>query len=112
MGTERKEVSIPAPIMEQVGKWKKQHGKLFLVETKDADGQKLEFVFRKPDMATMGAVTKFAESNPLESTLMLFKNCLLNDENLHYADDVDVMMSISPHLEKLIEQRESSIKEL
>lgn len=111
MGTDKK---VPAneTIKSRIEAWKKKHGAVYRVTTTDEKTSELDFYLIKPDMIIMSAVLKVADSDPLKSTQILFQNCLLNKENEHYVDDVDVMMSISPHLELLIEQREATIKKL
>lgn len=95
---------------EEIDKLKKQHGRLTLVSTEDAEGNPLHFWFHRPDMKVMGAFTKIGQSDPVQANLLLFRSCLINQENVKYADDVDVMFAIIPHLESMIEKRASEVK--
>jgi hypothetical protein len=90
-----------------ISKWKKQHGELTLV-TVEVDEGELFFWFRKPDMKTISAVTKVAQTDPVASTQALFRNCLLNQNNIHYADDPEVFLAVGPHLEELVKKRKAS----
>lgn len=91
----------------KIEQWKKKHGRVFLMEVND-----LEFYFRKPDMRTISAVTKVAQSDPMQATIIFFSNTLLNKEMMEYKDDVDVMSAIAPQLEKLVENYTVKVKEL
>lgn len=90
-----------------IAKWKKQHGELTLV-TVEVDEGELYLWFRKPDMKTISAVTKVAQTDPVASTQALFRNCLLNQNNIHYADDPEVFLAVGPHLEELVKKRKAS----
>jgi hypothetical protein len=110
-GTSSQENNIGGIREKQLNIWKKQHGKIYLVSAESGDGSEpLHFWFRKPDMSVMGPVLKFADSDPLKSSVIFFQNCLLNKENETYKDDVEVMMSIMPHLNSIVEQRKVSIQ--
>jgi len=95
---------------DEIDKLKKQHGRLTLVSTEDADGNPLHFWFHRPDMKVMGAFTKIGQQDPVQANLLLFRACLLNQENVKYADDVDVMFAIIPHLEAMIDRRSTEVK--
>ena len=94
----------------EIEKMRKQHGTLLLVSTTDAEGLSLYFWFKKPDMKVMGAVTKLAATDPLMSNVVLFKNTLINQENVGHVDDVEVMMAVMPHLETLVKARAAEVR--
>lgn len=95
---------------QQIEKAKKQHGRLMLVETTGLEGEPLAFWFRRPDMKVMGAVTKLMQQDPLQANLVLFRNCLINQDQVKWADDVEVMMAVMPHLEKIVEVRAAEVR--
>jgi len=86
---------------------KKKHGPLTLV-TLEGDTPE-HYWLKKPSMATVKASTKVAESDPMESAMIYFKNCLVKgDEKV--IEDVDRWLSLAPHLENLIETRKATVK--
>lgn len=110
MSTEKEQTLIGGWTTVQIEKAKKQHGRLMLVETTGPDGEALAFWFRRPDMKVMGAVTKLLQSDPLQANLVLFRNCLINQELVKWADDVEVMMAVMPHIERIMEVRAAEVR--
>jgi hypothetical protein len=92
---------------QKIEGWKKTHGKVFLFEVNS-----LHFYFRKPDMKVMSAVNNVAAKSEVKAQQVFFKNCLLNKDMGSYAEDVDIMMSLAPHLEGLIKSYTVKVKEL
>ena len=86
---------------------KKKHGALTLVTL---EGKTQEhFWLKKPTMATVKAATVIAESDPMESAIIYFKNCLvIGDDKV--IEDVDRWLSLAPHLDALIETRSATVK--
>ena len=86
---------------EQIDQLKKKHGPLMLVTIKP-NGKEEHFWFKKPEMVTMKASAAVSQRDPLESTSILFKNCLVEGD-MDAVKNVDKFMSIAPKLESLIE---------
>lgn len=110
MSTEEQQTLTGGWTANQIEKARKQHGRLMLVETTGPEGEQLAFWFRRPDMKVMGAVTKLLQTDPLQANLVLFRNCLINQEQVKWADDVEVMMAVMPHLEKIVEVRAAEVR--
>lgn len=102
-----KEEEILAKMESQVKKWKRLHGRVFLFMVGE-----IPFFFRKPDMKVMSAMSAVSKKDDVKGQEVFFSNCLLNKENIGYKDDVDVMMSLGPHLEGLVETYQVKVKEL
>lgn len=96
------------PTHPQLAAWKKKHGKIRLVVTQDENGEELHFWFRKPDMKVLGIYAKFFDTDPLAAVQIVFKNCLLNQDLVTYADDVEVMLSIAEGVNTMVKKRPSS----
>lgn len=109
MSTE-KETLIGGWTQAEIDKARKQHGRLMLVETTGPDGEELAFWFKRPDMKVMGAVTKLLQQDPLQANLVLFRNCLINQQLAKWAEDVEVMMAVMPHLESIVEVRAAEVR--
>ena len=89
-----------------------KHGKLMpiKVEADEADGLPEQwFWFRKPTMPEMAAMTKFVDSDPLQSGQIMFRSCLVKGD-VTAVDDVDLFTSISPLLSGLIKKRVAKIQ--
>ncbi len=95
----------------EINKLKKKHGALRLITVLENDDETkaIHFWFKKPDMTIMSAVQSLAEKDPIAATQLFFRSCLVHGDK-SYADDVDVFMSIQPHLEALIEEKKVIVK--
>lgn len=92
----------------QIDKLKKKYDKLRLVTLKMKEGDE-HFWFKYPNMQTMSAVAKFAESDPMKSSQIFFSNCLVKgDEDA--VNDTSKFMSISPHIMDMIEKHQTEVK--
>lgn len=88
-----------------INKWKKQYGKLKLVTLENADGVPTYFWFRKPDAKAFSAFVRVAKNDEFAGLQLLFRNCLLNQELVHLADDTEVVISVGEHLSALVKKR-------
>lgn len=92
----------------QIDKLKKKYGKLRLVTLKMEGGDE-HYWFKHPNMQTMSAVAKFAESDPMKSSQIFFSNCLVKgDEGT--VNDVPKFISVSPHIMDMIEKHQTEVK--
>lgn len=89
---------------KEIDDLKKKHGPLTLITVNDQ-----HFWFKKPDMNTLSASAKIALENPMESSMIYFRNCLV-DGNHKAAEDVDTWVAIAPHLNGLIEEQKVEVK--
>lgn len=95
---------------QQIDSLKNKHGKLTLVTVEFEEGKDdKHFWFKKPDSKTMSAVMKIAETDPFRSTQIYFKSCLIKGDAA-CVDDMEVFMNVAPHLERLIEERKTVVK--
>ncbi len=93
---------------DQIEALKKKHGKLTLLTIETEDGDK-HFWFKKPDMATISAVTKTAQRDPIAASQIFFTNCLVHGD-ASAVNNVDEFWALSPYLEKLIEEKTVRVK--
>lgn len=91
----------------EIAALKREHGELIVV-TIEEEG---DWVFKKPDMNTLSASAALAERDPMGSALVYFNNCLVKGDP-SAATNVDLWITIAPHLQKLIEEKKSSVKKL
>lgn len=89
---------------KQINDLKAKHGPLTLVTIEDQ-----HWWFKKPDMNVLSASAKVALENPMESTLIYFRNCLV-DGDPKACENVDLWVSIAPHLNGLIEEQKVEVK--
>lgn len=96
---------------QQIEALKKKHKAkvIHLISVKTEDGEELFFWFKKVDMTTMSAVGSFAETDPIKAAQVMFKNCLISGE-VSYADDVEVFLAISEHLNVLMSKAQSKLE--
>jgi hypothetical protein len=73
--------------------WKKQYGSVHEISV-PLDNEGTEVVvayFKKPDLKTIGAAAKFAETDPIKSGLIMFDNCWLGgDERMKENEECKV----------------------
>ncbi len=98
---------------QQITKLKKQHGAIYLVEVapEEGGGEALQFLFKKPDRATLSAAAKFAVSDPIKSGEIVIKNCLVHGP-AEELDDIGVFQAVSAQFEEVTRARQASIKKL
>lgn len=94
-----------------IARLKKQHGKLTQITTKDENGNDVVFIFKKPDMATMSATAKIAQTDPMQSALVFARNTLVDGDSA-LLEDVDIFSSISESIMSLVETRKVEVKNL
>lgn len=97
---------------EQIDKLTRSHGELLLVsvEPEEEGGEPLHFWFKKPDRKILSAMTAVAQRDPMEGTLVIFRNCLVNKEMEGYSEDMDVFISVAEQLDGLVKKRKVSSK--
>lgn len=109
MAQENKDIVAGGKTQAQIDKLKKQHGKLTLISTEDAEGKPLHIWLKKPNMNTVKAAAKLMQTSPLDAVITYGKNCLI-DGDPGVFDDVDIITTISDDLMDLVEQRTKVVK--
>jgi hypothetical protein len=73
----------------QVKQWISRWGEVNQITVKlDQDGNKLTGYFKKPNLETISAASRFMESDPIHSGQIVFENCWLGgDEALKTNDE-------------------------
>jgi hypothetical protein len=90
---------------EEIQLLKKKHGSITLM-TIEPDKH---YWFKKPDMATLSAVTKISQADPLAAAQVFFKNCLVEGDQTT-VDNVDEFASLAPYIGDLIETKSVEVK--
>lgn len=109
MSNLKKDKEIKAGVLTDdiITRLKFKHGDLILITVEGAG----DFVFKKPDMATVSAVCAISKDDPMASNICLFNNCLVWGD-ADAVNDVSIMLSISTHLDNLLEVKLSTVKKL
>lgn len=89
---------------------KRKYGKIFLISVADElDGVEF-FWFKKPDMTTLSASSKFAETDPLKAATIIFNDCLIRGRK-QAIDEPETFLGIMPQLMRIFRAKTSTIKE-
>jgi len=101
----KKDIIAGGLTQSEIDALKKEHGKLTLVSI-EGEGH---WWFKKPNMATLSASAALAERDPMGSAMVYFTNCLVKGDP-KAADNVDLWVAIAPHLNGLIEEKRTEVK--
>jgi hypothetical protein len=95
-----------APSAEQVEQWKKQHGKVYLIEV---DGRSC--YLRQPNRKDLAAATASGKKDPLKFNDSILVNCwLAGDEEIRTNDEL--FLGASQVLDEVLEFKTATIKKL
>lgn len=103
--TTKKDIIAGGLTQAEIDALKREHGKLTLVSI-EGEGH---WWFKKPNMQTLSASVAIAERDPMGSAMVYFNNCLVKGD-AKAAEDVDLWLSIAPHLNNLIESKQTEVK--
>ena len=95
---------------EQVEAWKQQHRKAFHIDIKDGDDVHIGY-FKRPDFATIKAVTKLSKTDEVEAGRVMFMNCWLGGSEDLKTDAV-LFMAVQIQLGKVLNGCVGSLKNL
>ncbi len=94
----------------QVGGFKTKYGKVFRIDIVDGDETHVGY-FKRPDFATIKAVTKLSKTDEVEAGRVMFNNCFLGgSESL--GKDAVLFMAVQAQLGKILNGCMGSIKNL
>lgn len=98
---------------EQIKVLKKKHGVIYLIEVEpdEEGGDALQFIFKRPDRATLSAAAKFAATDPIRSGEVVLKNCLVHGP-AEALDDMSVFQAVSTQFDEITKARQATIKKL
>lgn len=95
---------------EQEEAWKKKHRKSFRVDIVDGEDTHIGY-FKRPDFATIKAVTKVAKTDEVEAGKIMFDNCWLGGSEELRTDAV-LFMAVQVQLGKVLNGCMGSLKNL
>lgn len=95
---------------QQIEAWKGKHKKVARVDIVDGDDTHIGY-FKRPDFATVKAITKLAKTDEVEAGKVLFDNCWLGGSAELRADAV-LFMAVQAQLGGLINGCMGSLKNL
>lgn len=95
---------------EQVEAWKNKHRKVYRVDIVDGEDTHIGY-FKRPDFATIKAITKVAKTDEVEAGKIMFNNCCLGGSE-ELKDDAVLFMAVQVQLGKLVNGCMGSLKNL
>lgn len=95
---------------EQVEAWKRQHRKTYRIDIVDGEDTHVGY-FKRPDFATIKAVTKLAKSDEVEAGKVMFNNCWLGGSE-ELREDAVLFMAVQAQLAKVLNGCMGSLKNL
>lgn len=95
-------------LSDEIKLLKAKHGFLKQIHIK-----KLEktLIFKKPDRIILSAAMKLRHEDPMESNRVYALNCLVHGD-ASLLDDGEILLSVSPHLEDLVDLYDVEVKNL
>ena len=98
---------------QEIEQLKQQYGRVYQINVPVAakGDDDMEFVFKKPDLKIIAAVTKLKEKDEIVAMQTLINACLISGNKAQLLDS-DVFLSISAAFNKILEVRVAKIKEL
>ena len=91
---------------EQVAMWKNLHKEVFSVTV-----EKSVCYLKKPDRATIKAVTAIGSNDPIRASEILLENCWLGGDDTIKTDD-EKFFGVSQQLATLVEVKQAELKKL
>lgn len=95
---------------EQVEAWKNKYRKVSRVDIVD-EGETHIGYFKRPDFATIKAITKVSKTDEVEAGRIMFNNCWLGGSE-ELGKDTVLFMKVQVQLGKMINSCMGSIKNL
>ena len=95
---------------EQIAQFKAQHRKVYRIDIVEGNETHIGY-FKRPDFATIKAVTKISKTDEVEAGKVIFKNCWLGGSEWLEKDAV-LFMAVQVQLGKLLNGCIGSIKNL
>lgn len=95
---------------EQIAQLKEKHRKVVRVDIVDGEETHVGY-FKRPDFATIKAVTKLGKTDEVEAGRVLFKNCWLGGSQWLEQDAV-LFMKVQEQLGKMLNGCMGSLKNL
>lgn len=94
----------------QIANWKGQHKKVYRVDIVDGEDTHIGF-FKRPDFATIKAVTKVAKTDEVEGGKIMFDNCWLGG-SAELREDAVLFMAVQVQLGSVLNGCMGSLKNL
>ena len=95
---------------EQVELWKNKHHKVYRVDIVDGEDTHVGY-FKRPDFATIKAITKISKTDEVEAGKVMFDNCWLGG-SAELREDAVLFMAVQVQLGKLVNGCMGSLKNL
>lgn len=93
----------------EIAALKARHGRVYVVEAEDDGGQVYAAYFKRPDMATLAAMTKLAKTDDIAAGRVLVENCFLAGADIVKTDPALFVATVG-QLGKMVSSVRASIK--
>jgi len=94
----------------QINDWKKEFGKIYELSVEDEDGEHFTYV-KKPNIDTLSAVTKYTDTDPLKSLVIMFNGTRLGGSEKVTTDD-ELKLSTAAGLKSIFKMKAVKLKKL
>lgn len=95
----------------QINTLKEKHKDIFEISVTDDEGKTHSAVFRKPDLKVISAASKYAETDPIKSSMIVFDNCWLEGD-IEIKESEELKLSVVQELGKLFKVYQATVKKL
>lgn len=106
------EATLPGGVTEaQVKQWKSRWGDVTAITVIGDEGARFTGYFKKPDLQTISAASRFMESDPVRGGQVVFENCWLGGDPLMKTDD-EVTFATLLQVNRLFRILETEVKKM
>lgn len=95
----------------QLKQWKNRWGEVTQISVKTDDGRTLYGYFKKPDLETIAASTRFIDTDPVKGGVIVMENCWLGGDEAIKTDD-EAKFSVILRVNKLFKVLETEVKKM
>jgi len=96
----------------QIAAWKKEHGDVYRISVPGADNDGVATgYFKKPNLAIIGAASKYATSDPMKFGEIVFNGCWLGGDP-EMQHDEETKASCMGKLSEMFKIREAQLEKL
>lgn len=104
-------MALPGGVTEaQVKQWKSRWGEVTSITVKDGEKSYTGY-FKKPDLQTISAASRFMDSDPVRGGQVVFENCWLGGDPVMKTDD-EVKFATLLQVNRLFRILETEVKKM
>ena len=92
----------------ELSRLKKQYGRVYEIAVED-EGEQYAAYFRRPDMATLSAMTKMAKTDEIQASKVLMENCFVGGAD-EVKTDTALFVAAIGQLSKVVGSARATLK--